>query len=183
MTPEEFQNRFYALVENIEPEGKGYVEAFKAKGDAALIFSDLSEKADDEFYIDDLLNLMRAFGVATPAVKKHWYWQAYPDNVYVLREFTLGELKAVVRAGNWPADAWTAEPVKLWKKLPNLLVLVCFGLAILGWLLCKAWPVLWLPTSLLLLSFFVFGFLHICIPPAIMIGALIKKAFTKPAVP
>jgi hypothetical protein len=179
VTPEGLETDLYALIEQIEIEGKERVEAFKAKGDSARIFADLSAEADTEFYLDDLLKLMKAFGVAVPDLKTSWVWYLWPDKVHVLREFSLGELKAVVQKGRWPDDAWSYTAVSRHEKLLNLLTILTIVMPVAGWVLSLIWPGFRPLATLLLVFAFVVMLLRGRYSLSGLVGRMIKKAFVK----
>lgn len=112
---EAFEERLYALIAELG-ETPAFIERFKAKGDAALLYSDLEADPDDlgEAHID----LMVEYGVPMPWGKRSSAQQMFFSKGYwILRDMTVGELKQTVAAGRWPEDAWSYHKNTFWDHL------------------------------------------------------------------
>ena len=141
-----FEEALNDLVQKTELGDIKRLEAFKAKGDAALICGDLSAEADDEFYFDNIQALVSRFGVRPEArLKEDLLWYFWPDKAVIMRDFSVGELKEVVRIGQWPEDAFTDEKCGLWTKIKSLVVTLFSVALILGGALSLGqWLINWL---------------------------------------
>lgn len=105
---ETFEDRLYALIADIEGDGPQYIERFKAKGDDAFVYGDLSDDADPESLDDDLMKLLVEFGLPLPwggtnVTQAIFFSKGY----WRLRDVTVGELKRAVVSGEWPVGAWS----------------------------------------------------------------------------
>jgi len=139
-----FEKGLHDLLETrLSPEG---LAAFKAKGDDAYVIGDLDGDCETDFYIDDMLTLLAIHGVRPPAEQKvSPFWWLWPDKCLVYRDFTVGELKALVKTKAWPADSFAYEDVPVTQKITSLSVTLVFAalvICILG--LLVFWAVHWL---------------------------------------
>ncbi|MBP2158689.1 MULTISPECIES: hypothetical protein [Asticcacaulis] len=118
---EAFEDRLYALIAEFE-EAPEFAARFKAKGDAAFIYADL--EFDPEGLDDELVGLMREFGVAMP-----WGKGSIPHNIlfckeyWTLQDVTVGQLKQTAIAGAWPEGAWSYHKNTVWDHLRSSLLL------------------------------------------------------------
>ena len=144
--PETFEQKLYALIERHQHTTPENLERFRALGDAAWVVGDLGSERQIGFYLDDIQSLLRAYGVKPPAEQAASpFWWLWPDKCLVYRDFTVGELKTLIRTRVWPDDAYSWEAVDLGQKLASLSVMLVLVALILGLLALGAWWLLrWL---------------------------------------
>jgi len=139
-----FEKGLHDLLETrLSPE---CLAAFEARGDDAWVLGDLDDDAETDFYIDDMMTLLAIHGVRPPAEQKvSPFWWLWPDKCLVYRDFTVGELKTLVKTKVWPADAYSYEPIPLTQKLTSLTVMLVLGGLMIGiTALLVFWLVHWL---------------------------------------
>jgi len=142
---DDFEARVYALLEEFENGGDAYIEAFKAKGDEARIFGDLSDDGDDYGFARALVTLMADFGVTgAPDLRERNIRIFGPKPTYRMRDMSLGTLKAAIKRGRWPDDTWILVPVTSshWGDWLYSLYVVVGGICLFG---------IWAPGKLLLI--------------------------------
>jgi len=142
---DDFEARFYALLEEFEYGGEAHVEAFKAKGDDAQIFGNLSDDSDDYGFARSLVKLMADFGVTgAPDLRERNIGIFGPKPTYRMRDMRLATLKAAIDRGRWPDDAWILMPVTAsnWGDWLYSLYIVVGGMCLFA---------IWAPGKLLLL--------------------------------
>ena len=139
-----FEKGLHAMLETrLSPDA---LERFKARGDDAWVIGDLDDDTKTDFYIDDMLLLLKLHGVMPPAEQKvSPFWWLWPDSCLVYRDFTVGELKALAQSKVWPADAYSYEPIGLGQKIASLSVMLVLVALVVGIVaLLGFWLVHWL---------------------------------------
>lgn len=135
-----FDDRLYALIERHEHTTPEHLARFRALGDAAWVVGDLGSDNHIDFYLDDIQRLLRSYGVTPPVEQTASpFWWLWPDKCLVYRDFTVGELKTLIRTRVWPEDAFTWEEVGLAQKLASLSVMLVLAVLILALLALGAW--------------------------------------------
>lgn len=108
---EDFEAKFYALLEEHAYGGQAFIEAFKSKGNEARVLADIIGKVEDRDFIPAVLDLVGEFGVSdNPPQHLSAKKRIGPRPKYHLRDMTLGELKETISKGNWPERAWVLTP-------------------------------------------------------------------------
>ena len=129
-----FEDRLYAMIAEFN-EAPEYIQRLKAKGDAALLFSDL--EANPEDMEDALYDLMADLGAPMPSDDRRPHKKGYfPMGYWQLREVTVGELKQAVLARKWPDDAWSYQAYTFRDRFAALVnaglwLAICVGIATL----------------------------------------------------
>ncbi|MDI7774200.1 hypothetical protein [Asticcacaulis sp. EMRT-3] len=137
---EPFEQRLYALIERHQHCSPEALENFRALGDDAFVVGDLGGEHQIGFYLDDVQRLLKSYGVEPPIEQKASpFWWLWPDKCLVYRDFTIGELKALIRTGIWPDDAYEWEEVSLGQKLASLSVMLVLLVLVLGLLGLGVW--------------------------------------------
>lgn len=119
---EAFEDRLYALIAEYEGDDAEFMVRFKAKGEAAHVYADL--EADSEGLDNDVVALMRDFGVAMP-----WGKGPIPHNTFFCKEYwtledvAVGQLKQAVMSGAWPDGAWSYHKNTGWDHLRSAVLL------------------------------------------------------------
>ena len=140
-----FDTKLYDIIERHQHATPEVLERFKALGDDAWVVEDLGCDSI-AFYLDDIQKLLKSCGVLSPEEQKvSPFWWLWPDTCLVYRDFTVGELKELVRTKVWPPDAYSYEPVSLTQKIMSLSVMLVLGGLILGIIaLLGFWLARWL---------------------------------------
>lgn len=146
---EVFEQKLYALIERHRHTTPEALARFRALGDDAWVVGDLGSEHQVGFYLDDIQSLLRSYGVLPPAEQSASpFWWLWPDRCLVYRDFTVGELKTLIRTRIWPDDAYSWEEVGFGQKLASLSVMLVLVALILGLLGLGAWWLLhWLKGS------------------------------------
>ena len=137
---EPFEQRLYTLIERHQHTTPENLARFRALGDAAWVVADLGCDHQIGFYLDDIQSLMRVYGVRPPVEQATSpFWWLWPDKCLVYRDFTIAELKEVIRTKTWPDDAYSWEEVGVGQKVASLSVMLVLVALILGLLGLGAW--------------------------------------------
>lgn len=119
---EAFEDRLYALLTDMEADDPTYIERFKAKGDAAVLYADLAVEPED--LDEELVALMREFGVSMP-----WGEGPFPQNTlfckdyWALQSVTVGQLKEAIESGGWPEGVWYYHKNTTWDHIRTAIAL------------------------------------------------------------
>jgi hypothetical protein len=126
---EAFEDRLYVLIAELGEPSES-LERFKARGDAAFLFDELEVDPDD--LEAGLFALMAEFGVALPSEEMMTQGTRGDQNgQWVLKNFTIGELKQTVVLGKWQDDAWSYRRYTFWQQFGGLVQLAIILLLLL----------------------------------------------------
>jgi hypothetical protein len=141
---EAFEDRLYVLIAEFEGKNPELVAHFKAKGDDALVYADLSnyQYYDEEEVLDEVIALMLEFGLPIPPGEKMTAQsRLFSKGVWDIQDITVGDLKQAVKLAKWP-DAWIYRENSWWDLFRDLLtipltpVIVVAIIAFLPFLIC-----------------------------------------------
>jgi hypothetical protein len=122
---EAFEDRLYALIAEFEGGNPEFVARFKAKGDGAFVYADLSnyQYYDEDEVLDEVIALMLDFGLPIPPGEKMTAQsKLFSKGVWGIQDITVGELKQAVKLEQWP-DSWTYHENSWWDHLRDVLII------------------------------------------------------------
>lgn len=98
------------------------IARFKAKGDGALVYDDLGNRAyyDEDEVLDSIIALMVECGLPLPPGDKMTAQSTmFSKGQWDIQNITVGELKQAFMMAKWP-DAWTYRKNTWWDHLRDI---------------------------------------------------------------